>query len=334
MHNMIRSLLILSLAVVGFSQVFTEDFEDGDISEWHQYRADEEMIQVIDMSAAPAVLLDGGDKVGFIHDVDASYSGAAILLTGNPTDVNYTVEANVYVYENHANGSAYTGIVAYADSSTGYYVKLAADFDGDNRFRLYNNQLAGFSYTWHHAIDASNVDKTQGWHYMKIEVSTNWADSSVSYHCWYDETDLGTYVDDSNGHNYQGMPGLFAFQMDGDGLEGYFDNYVVTPAGGTSVDSKQALPVKMSLAQNYPNPFNPSTTLAFEITTSGHTNLSIYNLKGELVKTLAQGEIQPGRYEVIWNASDAAGQPVPTGNYIAVLTQGSEQLSRGMLLIK
>ncbi len=240
------TILILCLLALTFSlsfgQAYTEDFEDGDVSEWQQYRADEEMIQAIDMTAAPSILIGGGDKVGYIQDIDYSYSGAAILLTGETTDMNYTVEADVYVYEN-APISAYTGIVASADSSHsgphshGYYVKLVADFDGDNRFRLYNNQLnfSTFAYTFSASIPADNVDKTEGWHHMKIVVNTNPVDSTVSYACSYDEIDLGTYVDDSEGRAFQGQPGLFSFEQDGvDGLAGYFDNVAVAPNGGVS----------------------------------------------------------------------------------------------------
>ncbi|MBT4479508.1 MAG: hypothetical protein HOC69_00575 [Candidatus Marinimicrobia bacterium] len=320
-----------------------EDFEDSDVSEWAQYRVDEEMIQAVDMTSAPAVLIGGGDKVGYIQDLDYSYSGAAILLTGETMFADYTVEADVYVYEN-ASTSAYTGIVAYADSSHqgphsyGYYVKLVADFDGDNRFRLYNNQLnfSTFQYSFHNGIDASGVDKTEGWHHMKVVVSTNPADSTVSYQCFYDEIDLGTYVDDSDMHTYMGQPGLYAFQQNGvDGLAGYFDNYSVVANGTTSIDNKlQSRPVTMTMHQNFPNPFNPSSSISFEMHEAGQASLMIYNIKGETITTLAQGTIQPGSYQVTWDGRDSQGQIVATGNYIAVLSKGNEQVSRNMLMLK
>jgi len=334
-------LMVLTLGLA-YGQTYNEDFEDGDVNEWQQYRLDEEMIQAVDMTSAPAVLVGGGDKVGYIQDADYSYSGAAILLTGDPIDMNYTVEADVYVYENAAV-SAYTGIVAYADSSHqgphsyGYYVKLAADFDGDNRFRLYNNQLnfSTFQYSFHESISAENVDKTQGWHHMKVVVTTN-ADNSVSYQCFYDEIDLGTYVDNSDLHTTSGQPGLYAFQQNGvDGLAGYFDNYVVTPNGSTSIDeTTEVLPTSMVMHQNFPNPFNPSTTISFDIQQAGEARLTIVNVRGEVVATLAQGHIQPGSYQVTWDGKNSQGQTMAAGNYIAILTKGNEQVSRNMLMLK
>jgi len=241
------TIFCMSLLAFTFSlsigQTYSEDFEDSDVSEWQQYRADEEMIQAIEMTSAPTPLVGGGDQVGFIQDLDGSYTGVAVVLTGDVMDANYTVESDVYVYENPTT-SSYTGIVAYADSahqgpySHGYYVKLVADFDVNPdfsdlpRFRLYNNQLdfVTFSYSFSHNIDASGVDRTEGWHQMKVVVSTSPADSTVSYQCFYDDIDLGTYVDDSELRTYQGQAGFFSFnQSSGVGLPGYFDNFSVNP---------------------------------------------------------------------------------------------------------
>lgn len=340
----IISVLTLGLTL-GLGQVYTENFEDSDVSEWEVYWLGEEPIQAVDNSDAviPQELLGGGDKVGYVQDLDASYTGVAIALVGDVMSANYTVESEVYVYENNSGGSAYTGIVAYGDSSHqgpfshGYYVKLVADFDSDNRFRLYNNQLDmdTFGYTFYASISADAVDKTEGWHHFKVVVTTN-LDSTVSYSCFYDEIDLGTYVDDSDRRAVNGQAGVFAFQMNGvDGIAGYFDNFTVTPDGTTAIDGPaEARPESMTLNQNYPNPFNPTTTLSFDMEQGGMASLRITNIKGETVTTLAQGYIQPGRYQLTWDGRDSQGLLMATGTYVAVLSRGSEQVSRSMLLLK
>ncbi|MBT3630218.1 MAG: hypothetical protein HOD43_01620, partial [Candidatus Marinimicrobia bacterium] len=67
----IFTLILMALSFsLAFGQAYTEDFEDSDISEWQQYRIDEEMIQAVDMTSAPAVLIGGGDKAGYIQDLD------------------------------------------------------------------------------------------------------------------------------------------------------------------------------------------------------------------------------------------------------------------------
>ncbi|MBT4359365.1 MAG: hypothetical protein HOB84_05875, partial [Candidatus Marinimicrobia bacterium] len=69
-------LILLAMTFsLAFGQVYTEDFEDGNVSEWQTFFADEENIQVVDMTSAPAVLVGGDDKVGYLQDIDGSYTG-------------------------------------------------------------------------------------------------------------------------------------------------------------------------------------------------------------------------------------------------------------------
>ncbi len=60
------------------------------------------------------------------------------------------------------------------------------------------------------------------------------------------------------------------------------------------------------LEQNYPNPFNPTTTLSFAIGHTSFVSLKVYDVLGEDVCTLMNGEIKPGHHEVIWDASGFA----------------------------
>jgi hypothetical protein len=62
-------------------------------------------------------------------------------------------------------------------------------------------------------------------------------------------------------------------------------------------------PGKWNLAQNYPNPFNPVTTLSYQIPKAAKVTLSIYNIRGQLVKTLVNKNQIAGSYSIIWNAN-------------------------------
>ena len=77
-----------------------------------------------------------------------------------------------------------------------------------------------------------------------------------------------------------------------------------------------AAPTEFSLQQNYPNPFNPTTSIRYDIAESGDAHLVIYNMLGQEVRSLVNGNQNVGRYEVSWNGLDNAGQPVATGIYI------------------
>ena len=98
-------------------------------------------------------------------------------------------------------------------------------------------------------------------------------------------------------------------------------------------------PGHFSLGQNFPNPFNPSTTIAFELrpeyqVSEIHASVKIYNLRGQLVKTLIDALLPPGRYEVIWDGRDCGGKKVASGIYLYSLKTSQGQTTRKMILLK
>ena len=84
-----------------------------------------------------------------------------------------------------------------------------------------------------------------------------------------------------------------------------------------------------SLDQNYPNPFNPTTTIRFTLRDSRFTALKVYNVLGQEVANLVNREMNPGRYEVTW---DATG--FPSGVYFYRLSAGSFVAVKKLLLMK
>lgn len=94
-------------------------------------------------------------------------------------------------------------------------------------------------------------------------------------------------------------------------------------------------PAVISLQQNYPNPFNPETTISFSLPKAEKVNLNIYNLKGQLVKTLYQdNQCSAGVNSVVWNGKDNKGNSVSSGIYFYRLNCGKEQLTKKMVLSK
>jgi len=82
------------------------------------------------------------------------------------------------------------------------------------------------------------------------------------------------------------------------------------------------------LIGNYPNPFNPSTTIAFELATPSNVNIAVYNVKGQKVKELFNGEMPQGSHTVIWNGDDT-----PSGIYFyRMTTNEGVQVKRAVLL--
>lgn len=84
-----------------------------------------------------------------------------------------------------------------------------------------------------------------------------------------------------------------------------------------------------ALNQNYPNPFNPSTTISFSLRESGSVTLNVYNILGELVATVLNGEFNAGSHTVQFNASH-----LPSGMYFYSLESQQFKSTKKMLLLK
>ncbi len=88
---------------------------------------------------------------------------------------------------------------------------------------------------------------------------------------------------------------------------------------------------------NHPNPFNPSTTIRYSIPEKndfGVLNMTVYNMKGSIVKTLKDSRINSRNGEVKWNGTDADGSMVPSGLYVCRVTYKGMVLNRKMILMK
>jgi hypothetical protein len=96
----------------------------------------------------------------------------------------------------------------------------------------------------------------------------------------------------------------------------------------TAVKEPQ-LPNTFALYQNYPNPFNPSTTISYDLPQRARVKLAIYNLLGQEVATLVDGEQEPGRYNINFDASG-----LPSGIYFYTLQTPYFTKTNKMVLVK
>jgi hypothetical protein len=119
------------------------------------------------------------------------------------------------------------------------------------------------------------------------------------------------------------------------------DNVLVSPDLTTTVNfilatvdnDDPAVPVTATaLNGNYPNPFNPETTLSFSVKEAGAVRIEIYNLKGQLVRTLVNQELATGNYSAVFDGRDNAGKPVSSGVYYYRMTAPGYTSTRKMVL--
>jgi hypothetical protein len=102
----------------------------------------------------------------------------------------------------------------------------------------------------------------------------------------------------------------------------------------TSKLDQAMLPTTFALGQNYPNPFNPETVIELALPTTGEVSLNIYNVAGQLVKTLVNGTTPAGYYQIRWDGRDAEGISVSSGVYFYKITTKDFSETRKMLLVK
>ena len=95
------------------------------------------------------------------------------------------------------------------------------------------------------------------------------------------------------------------------------------------------VPTVSSLHQNRPNPFNPVTTVSYDVATPGVVSIRIYNVSGQLVRTLLDEFKGVGRYQAVWDGRNDNGATVTTGVYFYRMTAtGFATQTKKMLLLK
>jgi hypothetical protein len=94
------------------------------------------------------------------------------------------------------------------------------------------------------------------------------------------------------------------------------------------------VPAVTSLNGNYPNPFNPTTKIDYSLKTAGLVNISVYDVRGQLVKTLVNDTQTAGNYKVTWNGDDNNGSHVASGVYFSKMQAGDYTSMKKMIMLK
>ncbi|MDD4050865.1 MAG: FlgD immunoglobulin-like domain containing protein [candidate division Zixibacteria bacterium] len=104
-----------------------------------------------------------------------------------------------------------------------------------------------------------------------------------------------------------------------------------------NIDKKpggETLPTAFELFQNYPNPFNPTTSIRFDLAAPSRVTLAIYNILGQEVIRLADGDFPAGSHAVVWDGRGGDGRTVASGIYIYRISAGGNTACRRMALVK
>jgi PKD repeat protein len=121
--------------------------------------------------------------------------------------------------------------------------------------------------------------------------------------------------------------------------------FLGAPVSGSALNKPKAelasadRPTSFKLEQNYPNPFNPETIINYHLPEASQVTLAIYNVQGQLIRTLVNQNLESGIYRQVWDGRNETGETVGTGVYIYKLqaiasNQNFISFSKKMTLMK
>ncbi|MBM4399342.1 MAG: T9SS type A sorting domain-containing protein, partial [Candidatus Cloacimonetes bacterium] len=119
-----------------------------------------------------------------------------------------------------------------------------------------------------------------------------------------------------------------------DGTEVYSAQSETLSFINTSAPELPQPPIVFGLEQNYPNPFTNSTIIRYSLSKTSETSLSVYNIKGELVRTLVKSEQKSGKYQIEFNGLDNKSRALPSGVYFYRLAAGRQTITHKLVILK
>jgi len=168
-------------------------------------------------------------------------------------------------------------------------------------------------------------------------------------------TAAGITVNDG-GHDFSAAAptagGRLLFQVDANTVGGicvpvrqvvdvfaHFTNTVdwVAPAGPNkplTISDESNIPMQFALHNNYPNPFNPVTTISFDLPEENYTEVAIYNMMGQKIRTLHTGNMTAGRHHILFDGVNDQNQQLGSGVYFYRVVAGEFQATKKMMLVK
>lgn len=131
--------------------------------------------------------------------------------------------------------------------------------------------------------------------------------------------------------NNDGLKECIFSKFDYPFFNGYNLEVYSTPASGIE---ELDTPTQFQLFQNFPNPFNPSTTIKFNLSSDSPVHIKIFDVKGELIRTIAADIKTAGENEIIWDGTNDKGIKQPSGVYLYQLSSNVNTEARKMILLR
>ncbi len=244
------------------------------------------------------------DSDGSIEIVFADMTGRVFVTDGYGNDIN--------------------GFPVQVTSASIESTPILADMTLDGNYEIIFGDTNGYL----HSIDL-NGDETLNFPiFLGTALNTSpamgFVDSNFSH--------PAILIPNSYGYNY------IDFKREIGAMGWQFFRYDARRSGATEVFTNIEASVSLyqtKLKGNFPNPFNPITNIVFEIEKPSQVNLSIYNIRGQLVRKLIDNELYTaGEKEVLWDGKNDKGQQIGTGIYFYRFEADKYSSVKRMILLK
>ncbi len=134
---------------------------------------------------------------------------------------------------------------------------------------------------------------------------------------------------------HEARDGLFALRFDAGEKKRWYTVTIGTASAAADPDFlNPSDPLDYSLSQNYPNPFADETTIRYQIPTTEHVEIAVYDLRGQLVKTLVDKQQDAGTYEVGWRPGEQDARRLASGVYICRMQVGAYRSVKRMVIVR
>ncbi len=292
-----------------------------------------------------AIVSDGGNSVGSTWS-DFDNDGDVDLFVGNDGQNNF-------LYSNNGNGQ-FTKITSGDIVNTGgsSFGLSSGDFDDDGNLDVFVANRAGetnFLFvsdgngnSWLNVKCIGVVSNTSAIG-VKVSIMATindtlvWQTREISAQTGYNSETLRAHFGLGNATLIDSLRVIWPSGTI-DVFEGFLPNKLVTITEGgeiTGIEKTDRVVLgSFILSQNYPNPFNPQTTIEYILTSPSHVVLKIYNLRGQVIKSLVNEPQGTGIQTATWTGENGQGQKVSSGVYIYQIKIGDFITRKKMLLIK
>jgi len=299
------------------------------------------------------------NNVEYTYQVSATYSDGAESDLSDPVVV--TPQAQTVHEESHDDGMAESqwypaassnwAAVKYTAAATGetvmrfkwyqvgaggaMYTKVFADDNGMPGDELYSGVTTGGVDGWNDK-DLSSADfAATGDFWVGVKTFATTLPMGVDT-----SSDAGvSMTNDGTGWTTYAGNIMFRVSLDSDftavcgdlscdGLE-TFETCPSDCDDPTLSNEDNSLPSIFDISTAYPNPFNPSTTVNIDIPEAGLLDVSVYNLKGQLISTVVNKTVYPGSHSFVWNASG-----LTSGLYVMSVTYNGNTYNQKVTLVK